>query len=276
MRVDEHTIELDGSPAFYRRASPSAAEVASHSPLYLHGVPTSSDDWIPFLERTGGIAPDLIGFGRSGKSGHLEYSLDGLAGSLERLLAKLGIGRVTLVGHDWGAAVGLVFAQRRPERIDRLVVCNAIPLLDGFRWHRAARLWRVPGVGEILMGSISRRLLARALRSGCVNPDAWPDTRIAAVWEQFDQGTQRAILRLHRTADERTLAAAGEGLTSIDAPALVLWGERDPWLSASFADAYAAKLPHATAERVADAGHWPWLDQPATVDRVAAFVEGAL
>lgn len=273
MRVDEHTIELDGSPAFYRRVSTSAAGAASHSPLYLHGVPTSSDDWIPFLERTGGIAPDLIGFGRSGKSGHLDYSLGGLAGFVERLLARLGIDRVTLVGHDWGAAVGLVFAQHRPERIERLVVCNAIPLLDGFHWHRAARLWRVPGVGEILMGSISRRLLARALRSGCANPDAWPDTRIATVWEQFDQGTQRAILRLHRSADERSLAAAGERLASIDAPALVLWGERDPWLPASFADAYAAKLPRAGAERVANAGHWPWLDQPAVVDRIAAFVE---
>jgi pimeloyl-ACP methyl ester carboxylesterase len=269
VRVDEHTIELDGSPAFYRRASTPAVP-----PLYLHGVPTSSDDWVPFLERTGGIAPDLIGFGRSGKGGNLDYSLLGLTDFVVRLLAELGVERVSLVGHDWGAAVGLMLAQRRPARVERLVVCNAVPLLDGFRWHGPARLWRLPAVGELLMGSITRRLLARTLRSGCVNPDAWPDARVATVWDQFDQGTQRAILRLHRSADERALAAAGGGLASIDAPALVVWGERDPWLPASFADAYAAKLPHATAERVAGAGHWPWLDQPALVDRIAAFVEG--
>ena len=56
------------------------------------------------------------------------------------------------------------------------------------------------------MGATTRRLLARTLRSGTVAPNAWPDARIASIWEQFDQGTQRAILRLYRSADERELA----------------------------------------------------------------------
>lgn len=269
MGVDEHTIELDGSPVFYRRGPASAALL----PVYLHGVPTSSDDWIPFLERTGGIAPDLIGFGRSGKGGHLDFSLRGLAYFVERLLAKLGIDRFALVGHDWGAAVGLVFAQQEPGRVGRLVLCDAVPLLDGFRWHRPGRVWRVPALGELVMGGVNRALLARTLRSGCVTPGAWTDAEIATVWEHFDQGTQRAILRVHRSADEHALAAAGRGLPSIEAPALVVWGEEDPWLPASFADGYAAALPHASAERVAGAGHWPWRDQPRLVDRIAAFVE---
>jgi pimeloyl-ACP methyl ester carboxylesterase len=59
VRVDEHTINLDESPVFYR-----SAEAPDVPVLYLHGIPTSSDDWIEFLARTGGIAPDLIGFGR--------------------------------------------------------------------------------------------------------------------------------------------------------------------------------------------------------------------
>ena len=87
----------------------------------MHGVPTSSDDWIPFLERTGGIAPDLIGFGRSGKGGNLDYTIAGLTDFLERLLEHLEIDRVKLVVHDWGAAVGLALAQRQPgaDRADR-------------------------------------------------------------------------------------------------------------------------------------------------------------
>ena len=268
MSVDEHTIDLAGSPIFFRSAA--VREIPS---LYLHGVPTSSDDWTGFLARTGGIAPDLIGFGRSTKAGNLDYTIDGHADFVERFLDELGIDRVKLVVHDWGAGGGLVFAQRHPDRVQRIVLCNALPLLQGFRWHGLARAWRRAGLGELLMGSINRRLLARALRGGCVREDAWTQERLSAVWQQFDQGTQRAILRLHRDAGEQRLADAGTGLAKLDLPALVIWGERDPWLPYELGERYAATLPHARLERVAEAGHWPWLDQPGVVDRVAGFLE---
>jgi pimeloyl-ACP methyl ester carboxylesterase len=177
-----------------------------------------------------------------------------------------------LVLHDWGAAGGLVFAQRRPERVERLVLCNALPLLEGFRWHRLARWLRTPVVGELLMGSTNRWALARLLRGGSVSDDAWPDSRVTAVWQQFDQGTQRAILRLHRSADEQRLTEAGAGLGELDLPCLVLWGERDPWLSPDLGAGYAARLPQAVLERVPGAGHWPWLDQPLLIDRIADFL----
>jgi len=260
VRVDEHTISLAASPVFYR-----SADAAGTPSLYLHGIPTSSDDWTSFLERTGGIAPDLIGFGRSGKGGHLDYSLDGLTDFVEALLGHLGVERLQVVGHSWGAALAATLAQRRREQVERLVLFNPLPLGEGFRWPRLARLWRRPLVGELVMGSTSRWVLGRLLRRGCVRPDAWPQARIAAVWEQFDQGTQRAILRLHRSTDaHRPLGA--------DVPALVVWGERDPWLSIELADAYAARFSNAKLERVRDAGHWPWLDQPQLIDRVAAYL----
>jgi pimeloyl-ACP methyl ester carboxylesterase len=223
------------------------------------------------LERTGGIAPDLIGFGRSSKAANLDYTLEGLATFLERVLGELEVERVTLVGHDWGAAIGLVFAQRHPDRIERLVLCDAVPLLEGFVWHRTARLLRRPGVGELIMGSTPRWLLWRALRRGCASQDALPDDRLRAVWEHFDQGTQRAILRLYRATSERDLAAAGTELELLRMPALVVWGERDPWLEPRFADAYARRL-EAAVERIDGAGHWPWLDDPGVADRIAEFV----
>jgi pimeloyl-ACP methyl ester carboxylesterase len=257
-------------PVFYRRVPATGATA-----LYLHSVPTSSDDWRDFLPRTGGIAPDLIGFGRSAKGGHLDYSLNGYVGFLEQFLDELGLDRLSIAGHGWGAAIGLVFAQRHPEVVERIVVIDAVPLLDGFTWPRMARYWRTPGAGELLMGSINRWLLARTLRAGTATPEAWPDKSIDAVWDQFDQGTQRAMLRLHRSIDTAGLAHVGDELGALECPALVVWGERDPWMDPVFASRYADRLPHAHLERVAGAGHWPWLDQPQVIDTVASFLTRA-
>jgi pimeloyl-ACP methyl ester carboxylesterase len=261
--VDEHTFTLGTTGPVHYRSAPAAGV----PPLYLHGIPTSSEDWVPFLERSGGIAPDLIGFGRSGKGGHLDYSLDGLASFVAALLEHLGIGRVSLVAHQWGAAAGVLFAARNPERVARITLLQPLPLIDGFHWPPIAGWWRRPVLGELLMGATNRRLLARTLRQGSVERHAWPDQRIAAVWEQFDQGTQRAILRLHRATPEPALEGV---LGKLRVPVLVVWGDRDPWLGPGLAEPYASRLADATVERV-DAGHWPWLDRPELVDRVAAL-----
>ncbi len=267
MGVDERSIGLAGAPVFYREAP--SGEVPA---LYLHSVPTSSDDWTELLKMTGGLAPDLPGFGRSGKAGNLDYSLSGYADFVERFLGAVDVDRITLVGHGWGAAIGLVFAQRSPERVQRLTIIDGIPLLDGFSWPPLPRWLRRPGIGELLMGSVSRRLLARELRRGSFTSAAWTNAMIDAVWEQFDQGTQRAILRLYRSVDERALARAGAALNELHQPALVVWGEQDPWLDPAFADAYGRRLANAQVLRVSGAGHWPWLDQPECKARLSRFV----
>ncbi len=267
MAVDAHTIEVSGAPAFYRHAPAGGV-----TPLYLHSAPTSSDDWLPFLERTGGLAPDLPGFGRSSKAESLAFTLPAYADFVEAFLAQLETDSVALVGHGWGAAAGLAFAQRHPHRVQRLVLIDAVPLLAGFQWPPLVSRLRRPVIGELLMGSTNRRVLGRVLRSAATTPEAWPDERLEQVWEQFDQGTQRAILRLHRSIDQAGLASAGADLDELWMPALVLWGERDPWLPSRYADAYAQRLPRAQHEQIAGAGHWPWLDRPAVVERVTAFV----
>ncbi|MHB1835272.1 MAG: alpha/beta fold hydrolase [Solirubrobacteraceae bacterium] len=270
MGVEEHTIELDGAPVFYRRAPTGGCEV-----LYLHSIPTSSDDWLRPLELGGGIAVDLPGFGRSGKAGNLDYSLNGYVTFTERLLDLLGIDELALVGHGWGAAVALLLAGRAPERISRLAIVDALPLVDGFRWPGLARWLRRPGIGELMMGSVNRWLLARMLRGASTTADAWPDARVDAVWEQFDQGTQRAILRLHRSVEAGSLPITGTGLSQLAQPALVVWGDRDPWFDAGFAQAYSRRLPNASLELVPGAGHWPWLDRPELSERLARFASGA-
>ncbi len=122
------------------------------------------------------------------------------------------------------------------------------------------------------MGSVTRRRLGRALRAGAADPTAWSDERIEPVWEQFDQGTQRAILRVARSIDPGGLIRAGAGLPALTAPTLIVWGEDDPWLPVRFAYAYAAALPAAQLALIPGAGHWPWLESPAVIDRVTAFL----
>jgi pimeloyl-ACP methyl ester carboxylesterase len=266
-QLTEETIELDDQPVFVRRAGRDAVPI-----LYLHGLPTSSHDWIGLLELGGGIAIDLPGFGRSGKRGDLDYSLAGHVAFLERVLDELGIGRVRLCLHDWGAAVGLAWAMTQPERVQRLVVIDGVPLLHGFRWRGWARAVRTPVVGPVAVGSAYRpvvRLLARRASGG-----REPASRelVASVLEALDLGTERALLRLLRSADPELLAAAGARLGEITAPALVLWGERDPWIPVRFGAGYAATLGDATLETVAGAGHWPWLEQPELGARIIAHL----
>jgi pimeloyl-ACP methyl ester carboxylesterase len=269
VRVDEHTIAVGTTtPVFYLAAPNDGVPV-----LYLHGVGTNADDWTTLLERCGGIAPDLPGFGRSSKAGNLDYSLDGYATFIEQLLDELGVQTVRVVGHEWGAAFGLRFAIRSPDRGERVVLCNALPLIEGFRWPRLARAWRRPGVGELMMGCTSKRVLGRALRRGAADPSTWPEDRIEELWEQFDQGTQRAILRVHRSCSEQGLAEAGAELGGLDVQTLIIWGERDPWLPGEYAERLGRVLPCAAVQRFPEAGHWPWLERPSVVDRIAAFLE---
>ena len=154
---------------------------------------------MPFLERAGGIAADLPGFGRSSKRGDFDFTIEGYGRWLDRFAEHVGLERVRLVVHDWGAGAGLPWAMRRAERVERLAIVDAVPLLPGYRWHRVARVWRTRGLGEVAVGLTTRFTLRRAL----------PRPVAELAWPHFDQGTQRAILRLYRGADPAVLAAAG-------------------------------------------------------------------
>jgi pimeloyl-ACP methyl ester carboxylesterase len=269
--VSDHSGELDGLPVFWRDTPPPSDAGGAAMPFYLHGVPSNCDEWTELLRRSGGLAVDLPGFGRSGKPGYLKYTIDEYDRFLERFLDARGVERVQLVMHDWGA-VGLAFAQRLPERVERLVIINAVPLLPGYRWHRTARIWRTPGLGELAMGTTSRFTLRLASRESNATPGPMPEEWLDSVLEHFDQGTQRAILRLYRSSPSDVLAAAGARLGAIDAPALVVWGMRDPYIPARFGRAYAQALANAELLELADAGHWPWLDRPDAIDRVLEFL----
>jgi pimeloyl-ACP methyl ester carboxylesterase len=254
VEIAERTGEAGGVQVHWRQAGERPI-------LYLHGVPTASWDWIPFLERTGGVAPDLPGFGGSAKPAEFAYGIEGYADFLEAFTAEAGLERMTLVVHDWGG-VGLAFAQRHPERIERLVLFSCVPFTGGYRWHRWARAWRTPLVGELTMGFTTRYAFRRTL------PRAIADR----AWEDFDHGTQRAILKLYRASPEPVLERAGARLGELRAPALVLWPTADPYIPPEFGRRYADALGGEAVLEEVDGGHWTWLDRPELVDRVATFV----
>jgi pimeloyl-ACP methyl ester carboxylesterase len=267
LTVTETILDLDDQPVFLRRAGDDPVPT-----IFLHALGTSSFDWLAPLALGGGIAVDLPGFGRSGKRGDLDYSLAGHVRFLGRLLEALDLDRVRLCGHDWGAAVGLAWAAEQPARVQRLVVVNAVPLLGGFRWRGPARLVRMPIVGPIAVGSAARPVLRRLSARASGTPGPMPAPFVESVAEGFDLGTERATRLLLRNTRPEALARAGEGLGAITAPALVVWGEQDPWIPVRFGRGYAAALGDATLELVADAGHWPWIDRPEVGARIVEYL----
>ena len=254
VEIAERHTQVAGVDVLWRHAGDAPI-------LYLHGVPAAGWQWEPFLTRTGGVAPDLPGHGRSGKPGDFDYSIPGYDRFVEAFCDKAGLDRVTLVMHDWGS-VGLAFAQRLPERVDRLVLTSCVPFVPGYQWHRVARGWRTPLVGELLMGFTTRRAFRRTL----------PAEIADRAYAEFDHGTQRAVLKLYRASGPEVLARAGERLGELHCPALIEWPTRDPYIGAEFGQRLADALGGEVRLQLVEAGHYPWLERPELIDRVADFV----
>lgn len=262
---------IDGTRTVWRHA-PAQGDVPT---VYIHGVPTYSYDWDPLLARTGGLAPDLPGFGESEKAPDREQSLHAISRFTEAFVDHHGHDQVNLVIHDWGGAA-IDFALRHPERIRRLVILNTPFGIEGWHWHWIARIWRRRIQGELFQATASKPSVKLLMRRGRERLRPMPQDWLDQQWKGFDRPTRAAILRLYRSlSDEQSDAYARQvaplfaGLT---APTLVVWGDKDPYIPAWFADAYADRLPNATVARFPRAGHWAWVDDPAALERVATFL----
>jgi pimeloyl-ACP methyl ester carboxylesterase len=235
---------------------------------------SSSDEWLPFLEANGGVAPDLPGFGRSGKPGHFPYSLEGYADFLDAFTAHAGLDRVDLVMHDWGA-VGLAWAARRPERVGRLVLIAPAPLPPEIPWGRTLRLLSRPVAGEIAMGAVYKPVFARVLRRRAGRP--LPAAFLDHLWRCFDPGTQRAILRLLRATDPAARESLASALDRIRRPALLACPATVSQTGPAVVDAYGGHLTGAAVEVLQGVGHlWPWLDRTDVGARVSLFLQSGI
>lgn len=267
--IEEGELRIDGVRVFYRRVAGEGTPT-----VYCHGNPTHGEDWLPFMERGGpAVAIDMPGWGRSDKPDprHFDYSMFGLSAFLERCFEELGVAQRKLVVHDWGG-LALIGAQRRPDLVERLVVIDAVPLLPGYRWHWIAQIWRRRPLGELVNATTTRSSMALLMRQARGDRGPMPAEFIDMTWSCWNKGTRDATLALYRHADPDRLARAGRDLGRLSAPALVIWGDRDPYLPIRFAEAYADALPDSRLQMVAGGGHWPWIDRPALIEDVLAFL----
>jgi haloalkane dehalogenase len=127
--------------------------------VLLHGNPTSSYLWRNVIPELTGqarcLAPDLIGMGRSGKP-DIAYRFADHACYLDAWFEELEVDDVTLVGHDWGGALGFDWAARHPGRVRGVAFMETIvhPLTwdDWPAWARDMfQAFRRPGEGEELI-----------------------------------------------------------------------------------------------------------------------------
>jgi len=268
--IEERLVDLAGFRVLVRERAGAGPPT-----IYVHGNPTDSGDWTPFLAASTGpaIALDLPGFGRSERPdpARFDSSLGAYGSWLAAVFDLLAPDGYNLVIHDWGV-VGLVAAQSRPEAVRALVVIDGVPLTASYRWHLLARCWRRRGIGEVLARPRSRWLLQQLGRTARPGRRPLPGEMIDRMLANWDAGMARAILGLYRSADRGVLAAAGERLGEIDCPALIVWGEADPYIGVADGRSFERRLSGARFVTVERAGHWPWIDRPELVDEVLAFL----
>ena len=238
--------------------------------VFVHGNPGAGSDWrdlmTPVSEFVRVVAPDMPGFGSAEMRADQDYTVAGYARHLEGIVENLGIQRVHLVAHDFGGPWALTYAAANLDRIASLTLINTGVLVD-YRWHRLARVWRTPAVGEVFQRMATPRLATALLAHDNPGLNAAWVARIAAHMRPW--GTKRAILRLYRSTRVDSMPPLAAALAERDLPCLVVWGAEDVYLPTVLAERQRKPFPSAQIHTLPGAGHWVWLEQP---DRVTELV----
>lgn len=243
---------------------------AQEAVVFVHGNPGSSEDWRSLASEVGtfgrAIAADMPGFGRADKPRDFDYTVLGYAQHINALLRELKIQRVHLVLHDFGGPWGLAWATQNSTQVASVTLFN-IGILPGYRWHYMARIWRTPILGELAQLTTTRAGFHLLLKHG--NPRGLPKAFVDRMYDDYDAGTKRAILKLYRATNPADIADFTEqviaALKPRNLPALVLWGEADPYLPSRYAEVQREVFPRAQIVKLADSGHWAFADNPSAV-----------
>jgi pimeloyl-ACP methyl ester carboxylesterase len=196
--------------------------------VFVHGNPGAGSDWEPLMTRIAAfatvVAPDMPGFGGADMDSDHDYTVAGYAAHLAGVIGQLRITRVHVVAHDFGGPFALTWAAANPGQVASVTLINTGVLID-YRWHRLARLWRTPVIGELVQRATSGTVAKTILRRD--NPglsEEWVN-RIAG--HLTPRETKRVVLRLYRSTKTKDIEALSAPLRQRDPDALVVWGTDD-------------------------------------------------
>jgi pimeloyl-ACP methyl ester carboxylesterase len=249
---------------------------ASEAVVFVHGNPGSSEDWVDLMTRVGtfarAVAPDMPGFGKAERPRSFEYTVDGFARHLGGLIDRLGVDRAHLVLHDFGGPWGLAWAAEHLDRVASLTLID-VGVMPGYRWHKFARVWRTPVVGELTQLVTTRGAFRLALSAD--NPRPLPRAFLDRMYDDMDWGMRRAILALYRATDD--LGELSRRVTHRPdfrkVPTLVVWGTGDAYLPVRYAEEQRRYFDVVEVDLFERCGHWPFIDEPDRVgDAITSFL----
>ncbi len=240
----------------------------SDAVMFVHGNPGPMDDFetlIPAVSELGRvIAIDLPGFGRADHPRDIDFSVAGYARHLAGVIDQLAVPRVHLVLHDFGGGFGLRWAAEHPQRVASITLINT-GVMEGYSWHKYAKIWQTPVLGELFQLTAGRQLLKRALDQD--NPVPLPWSYVDRVLGYADWAHKRTVLKLYRATRNPDLhfASAKPQLMKLTVPVCVLWADGDPYLPVAFAERQRETFPQAEVHILKGLGHWPFIDDPVAV-----------
>lgn len=236
--------------------------------LLLHGIPGSGNSWAEVTallsEHATVLVPDLLGFGGSSRPRDLAtLHASGQAEALEDALDALAIDTVTVVGHDFGGPVALVLTERRPPRVVRLglLATNAFPDTPV---PFPLSLVRRPMIGPLLVPLLFSRLSQAAMLSAGAGR---PRPRLGRAAHLGDAAQVRAVRTLFAGSlrdMDRLYTPVAQRLQSWTGPAMVAWGDRDPFFPVPQGERTAA-VAGTTLTLFPGAGHFLPQERPAQV-----------
>ena len=254
--------------------------------ILLHGFPEFWYGWrnqLPALAAAGfhAVAPDLRGYNTSDKPARVaDYRLECLAADVVALVRHVAgpRGRAHLVGHDWGGVIAWWVAMHHPEVVDRMVVMNAPQpaayLREVRRPRQLLRSWyalffQFPWLPEAAIRFGRFRMLRDLFRRGPARPGAFSEQDIDRYVAAFaEPGALTAAINYYRAAFRSGPARAVRGVRRIDAPTLLVWGERDRYLVPELTRGLEPWVTNLRVERLPRATHWVQHDEPETINRL--------
>ena len=240
----------------------------------LHGNPTWGFQFRRLIAELRGdfrvIVPDHIGCGLSDKPADVHFRAVDRIAHLEELLGHLGIGRFSLVMHDWGGPIGTGLAVRRPDDVDRLVYLNTMLAETGLlppvirmaasprfgRWLTQHSRWFL----NLLVSQGAAHGLAADVREGYLHPYPTRASR-TAIWGFVRDIPFKASHPSHAVMKEME---AGLPLLA-GKPVKLIWGMRDPCFHPGILRHVAALFPAAEVVPIPDASHLVIEDAPERV-----------